>query len=315
MHRPRISSSIGKYVFILFTVLIAIFGIICFLGKSQFSQQPDFEQSITNQVNTPSQRLLVSVVKNEEISEFSIFSPEFSDIGGNVSGRKLEQVNICLNGITKPLEEAMQDGYVSFHEIAAWAALDADNGFCKESTETKRGLTMCRYIYREFMLTVINDVYQTPDGQDHLIQECIFYPSGVESISIRSMVFTDKTGAPLDREDWGLSLELIEVSPSDITFQVHQSGGQHIGNLVTDMLSLYCITTEAEVYRTTKEFSIENSGTTVISLNWEDECGKLPGGTYSLVLGISDIFTEEQRHPLMLDYNVWQAYGLEFTIP
>lgn len=273
------------------------------------------EQSIPNQINTPSQRLLVSVVENKEIREITIFSPESANIGGDVSGRKLEQVNISLNGITKPLGEAMRDGSVSFHEIAAWAALDADNGFCRESTETKRGLTMCRYTYRDFMLTVINDVYQTPDDQEHLIQECTFYPSGVESISIRSIVFTDETGAPLDREDWGLSLELIEASPSDLTFKVRQSGGQHIGNLVTDMFSLYCITTETDVYSTTKEFSIENSGTTVVSLNWEDECGKLPSGTYSLVFGISDIFTEEQRHPLMLDYHDWQTYGLEFTIP
>lgn len=270
--------------------------------------------TVTEPADDSAQRLLISVVKNEEIRKTTIFSPESSDTGGDVFSRYLESVDIQLHGTTKPLEEALRDGSVSFQEIIAWAVLDAENGFCKEIVETERGLTMFRYIYRGFALSVFNDVYQTPDDKEHLIRECTFYPPG-ESVSIRSTIVTDENGAYLDREDWGISLELIEASPSDITFQVHQSGGQHIGSLVTDLFMLDCKTTKTAIHRMTKEFPIENGATTTIYLNWEDDYGRLPSGTYSLILGMTDIFTEEQRHPLMLDYHDWQAYGLEFVIP
>lgn len=314
MCKSRTLFSTRRNMFVLFLVLFAILGVIGLWSKVEIPEQKKSEQSVDNPTSCPEQRLLISVVENDEIERTTLFSSGSPNACGKIFSYNLESIDIQQQGIIKPLEEALRDHSVSFYELIAWAALDAENGFCKEIVETKRGLTMFRYKYREFDLSVFQDVYQTPDGNEHLIRTCTFFPPG-GSASIGSTIVTDENGAYLDREDWGIALELIEVSPSNITFKIHQAGGQHIGNLMTDLFLLDCKTSETSIHSMMKEFSIENGGTTTISLNWEDACGKLASGTYLLTFMLTDIFTKEQQHPLMIDYHESQMYQLEFTIP
>lgn len=246
-----------------------------------------------------------------------------TDLGGNYNSTityyNVCDVNISIDKKRLTLEDAICQGLISIDEIFAYARIDARNGFCQESFNSINGLTHFTYRYPEFDLRIIYDVYETPDGQQHLINDFGIYEPFTHVFS----TYTDednKYNYALDREDWGLTFTVTHPSFTGISVHCRQSGGQQIGQL---KISWYSIRNQngfvPNLEGTEKSPSLEQlvkmDGETAFTINWQDHYGELPSGNYQITFHVLDEFDESQVHPLMRDYHDWQYYILEFTIP
>ena len=259
------------------------------------------------------QRLLISAVVDVDADFITI--PE-EQLGGNfdadITYTDLSEVTIDIDVKTVKLEDAIRDGTISVEEIFAYARLDARSGFCKETFESHNGLSKFIYRYHNFDLHLTYDVFETPDGQQHLISDLSVCRAGKK---ISTLYFDDETGMYLGREDWGITTEVTEVSPTGITFEITQAGGQQIGTLKTYTFLLDSETEQKSILQDVLEVDITMGGTTTVTWNWEESCGALPPGTYRLNFEVMDIFDKSQVHPLMQDFQNRQYYGFTFIIP
>ena len=121
-------------------------------------------------------------------------------------------VMIDINGESKKLEEAIRDGEITVEAIYAYARMDARKGNCTESFESKNGLAKFTYRYPDFDLRLVYDVYETPDGESHLIQDIGIYRANADVLTR----YTDDTGKWIDREDWGVMFEVVEATPTGL---------------------------------------------------------------------------------------------------
>ncbi len=265
-------------------------------------------------------RLCISAVA--ENVGFTTISAD--QLGGNfdedIVYLNLIDVNITVDGTSYPLENAIRDGLITVEEIFAYARIDARNGICTETHTTHNGLTLFTYTYPEFDLCLTYDVYETPDGKQHLINDLGIYEVG-------STVFTiyedEKTGKRIDFENWGLTFDVIESNADGITLQCTQSDGQHIGNLgiysyviyrTGEKYSIPNLNGELSGITTKPEIMIPNESTSTIILDWKNGLGSLSAGNYSLRLQIRDYYDETQVHPLMNNFYDLQEFMIEFTI-
>ena len=232
----------------------------------------------------------------------------------------LKEVTIEINGKSKPLEKAIRYGYITFDDICYYARLDAKNGVCTETYTSTNGLTKFLYSYPEFDLKIVNDIYETPDGQQHLIRDIALYSPGGE---IQRVYTNPENGVILDKENWGLSFEVADASPTGMTILCTQEAGQHIGTLTTEFFLV--ITAEGtepprldaqseDAYLTHTEM-IHNASTTQLHIDWTAYYGELPAGDYTLKLQIHDVYDVEDLHPLMKNFYDAQVYWIAFTIP
>lgn len=243
----------------------------------------------------------------EDLTEFSI-----SYIGVN-------NVMITLGNEQIPLEDALTSGRITPEEIIAYAQLDANNGYCYEYPVSTNGLTKLVYnYYDQFDLVVFYDVYETPDGNQHLIKKlnfCPYYDGRRISFGF----------GELDRENWGLTIQPAEITPEGLTLTVTQFGGQQIGGL---RIVEYAIIsrTEQETRRNSDgnifvnledlpEYRIQMNGESSIQINWSADYGNLPAGDYTIWLNILDVYDESQVHPLMKNYQDLQGHYIDFPIP
>lgn len=293
-------------------------------------KQPDSNQNTTEPESSRSLKL--SAVPNENIGYTVIPSEE---LNGNFSEDivywNFTDVTIEVDGARIPLEEAIRDGKITTAEILAFARIDSKNGVCKETYSTEHGLTCFLYSYPEFDVHLIYDVYATPDGQQHLIEDLSIYPRGKHSNTNHQFLDEESQyGYFLDREDWGIDFEVSSVTPTSLTVNCIQSGGQQIGELevnfyyniysvIDEQTSLLDSQGEAVVYTQDSLPSpiakIKQNATTQFTIDWSEKYGELESGEYRIKLSISDIFDESQVHPLMQDYYTSQGYWIEFTIP
>lgn len=108
------------------------------------------------------------------------FSSE--DLGGNFDGslylNRLE-VSVVVDGTKMSLEDAVREEKFTIEQLIANVQTDARKGVCTEETRTINGLTEFHYTYKDvFVLDVINDVYQTPDGQEYLYRKVTISKNG-----------------------------------------------------------------------------------------------------------------------------------------
>lgn len=239
---------------------------------------------------------------------------DLDETDGTMIYDALSDVKILLDGSEFPLEEAIRDCRVSIPELISWARLDARNGYCRESTQTHNGLTQFLYHYSSFNLLTIYDVLDTPDGRQHLIQSLRIAPPD-SSFTVGSTVFTDAEGNILDREDWGLTLEVQDAAPTGITLRFTQTGGQQIGQLKAIHYSLDSVSEETHLVSGVCEAELAENDTSLCTLDWSDLCGELPTGEYYISIEVYDFFDESQVHPLMQDFHRSQYYGVSFEIP
>lgn len=254
------------------------------------------------------QRLCISVTQSQ--AEFSL-----EDFGkGELIYDGVADVKILLDGAEIPLEEAIQNRAVSVPELVAWARTDAENGLCQESSETANGLTEFLYHYSEFNLCTIYDILDAPDGRQHLIQR-LSIQSPYNSCSVKNTVFLDDDGNILTREDWGITLEVQDVTPTGITLKCTQSGGQQVGQLQTRYYDLTSVDEQKSLTYGENAVEIAENGDTLYTLDWSDACGALPSGTYQISIEFRDVYDESQIHPLIRKFHNSQYYGLDFEIP
>lgn len=228
-------------------------------------------------------------------------------------------VTYVFDGKSMELVDALQAGYITFADISAYAHADAKNGICGEHYQSKHGLTHFTYEYPEFDLRIIHDIYETPDGQQHLINELVFYAPGSADGAYTDFR-NEETGYRLDREDWGVSFEITEVSSTGLKMHCIQSNGQQIGELHATGYSILVAQggiprLDGSTQTPPLNVQLRSNDTSIIEIDWTEIYGKLPSGEYELLLDIKDLFDESRVHPLMVDYHDWQFYELTFTIP
>ncbi len=277
------------------------------------------EEANSTDAPSPSdaRRLRITAVI-EEGAGFTSIDSDTSNLTDDLSYLDLKDVQLETEAGPVPLETALANQQISVEEIFAFARLDARAGICREHYVTENGLTRFVYAYPEFDLYLTYDVFEAPDGSDYLINDiCLAQPN-----SSVSFFYTDeKTGLPLDREEWGLRFVVENVTPGGISMECTQAEGVQIGTLTIEDFCIYSVS--ADTYLDTLPDSgsnanpnipIPSNAQTQIDVDWSQIYGLLPEGNYELILAIRDIFDPAQVHPFMRDYADKQNYGIPFEI-
>lgn len=270
--------------------------------------------------NAPERRLLIFVELDEERKFTTIKSDE---LGGNFSEDinylGFSSVTIDIDGDTHPLEDAIRDGLITVEEIFAYARIDARNGICGEKYTSKNGLAYFTYSYPEFDIRLTYDVYETPDGKQHLINDLGIYQTGATPYSR----YEDENGDRIDMEDWGLEFSVIEATPTSITLQCTQSGGQHIGDLVTTNYEILQKGIWAEPayvdgvqapFEYQEDVTIAQNTTSTYTFDWTGIYQPLEKSDYAFYLYIEDQYDESDFHPLMRNFVDRLCFRIDFSI-
>ena len=246
----------------------------------------------------------------------------------------VKDVTVQLDGTRMPLEDALREGLVTVDDVIASAREDAASGRCKESSQSKNGLAVFRYHYPAFNLQSLYDIYETPDGWRHRITDFSVY--GIGRDPGYSIGWDEETGDPIDYEDWGLTFTVTQLSPSGVTLECAQSGGQQFGrlNVAGLMLSRKNPDTQdwervepldasigADIYKAYSEITpkpeddLAMGGTKELTYDLEAMFGRLTAGEYEISLKIVDCYDEADVPPLSRNfYDVqWYTVG-EFTV-
>lgn len=288
-----------------------------FLFLSGCSTAPIEESTVQSE-----QKLIFSVVPAERASFLS--KDVFGDKTTAVVYSDFSEINLLMDGMQVPFTEAIRDDRITVPEIFAYARLDARKGFCQESHRSVNGLTHFVYSYPECVLRIAYDIYETPDGKQHLMEELYFIDT-VEHAENFNEVYTDEvTGQILAREDWGLSFEAAEASPTQITVNYSQQGGQQIGTLSLFDYYIYRDSAEIDI---SEDFvgwgeretgglpaSIVMGSSGQFTLTFPDTVGTLEPGDYALLASVEDIYDQSDVHPLMVNFADKQSYKIKFTV-
>lgn len=239
-----------------------------------------------------------------------------------ISLHHLTNVTLSMDGRSLDLEEGITDGTLSVHKLLSLAREDAANGYCAESWESLNGLSQFIYRYPTIQLTFIHDVYETPDGKQHLISSLDISEPGVLD-TLQRAYYDEATHLPLDREDWGLTFEEPQATATGLTLPYSHTGGQQIGKLQAESYQIFLEETKEPV----QPLNSDDAGTLLdpgqfltlnadgeIAIDWTKSHGNLPSGTYILRLTIQDVYEESQCHPLMRNYHDIQTYEIIFKI-
>lgn len=228
---------------------------------------------------------------------------------------------IMLDGKSVKLNEALQSGAITDADILYFARMDAKNNLCQQITESIHGLTNFTFVYPEYRLTIIYDILEAPSGIQHLISAMSIHPADAE-YSPEYVFFDNENGTRYDAEFWGLSFSKENISSSGLDLKCFQRDGQQIGQLV---ITHYDLTNEEvtvpringpenESAKLT-EGIITMNGTTELSIDWTEDYGELPSGSYKLNLWVWDQFDPSAVHPLMEDFHDIWCYEIPFNIP
>lgn len=222
----------------------------------------------------------------------------------------LTDVTIDLNGNVLDLGNALKEEKTSLSEISFLAQSDSRSGFCTEGWESKNGLAKFRYSYPDFDLWIVDDIYETPDGLQHLIRGITLCQPG----SNVAFLYNE-----LDQEDWGIEFSVTEASDTEITLTYTQSGGQVLGQLMTYGYAINRLNPMEGIalldnapLQEQKPISMNGQGT--LCLDIETYFGALPAGQYGMYLYLQDTYNEEDVPPLTRNYHDVQCYWIEFTV-
>lgn len=252
----------------------------------------------------------------ENVQEFST-----EELGGNFNRgllyRRVKDVTIQIDGEEIPLEKALAQGRITEEALWYYGQQDARNGFCQESWESRLGLSWVTFDYGDYTVVMAKDIYETPDGQQHLISAMkVHDPQNGKYIEpIYGSYYDEETWQRIDREDWGLTLEILEITPDGATVRATQSGGQQIGTLNVAWVNVYSNTGDTSSTSAADGFEripLKMDGVTEFTIHWSDP---LNPGKYRLAFEITDVFEPEDVHPLMRDYYDNQVYEVEIRIP
>lgn len=222
----------------------------------------------------------------------------------------LTDVTIDLGGNVMDLGNALREGKTSLSEISFLAQSDSQSGFCTEGWKSKNGLAEFRYSYPDFDLWIVDDIYETPDGLQHLIRGITPCQPGSDVAFLHN---------ELDQEDWGIEFSVAEASQTEITLNYTQSGGQVLGQLMTYGYAISRLNPMEGIalldnapLQEQKPISMNGQGT--LCLDIETYFGALPAGQYGMYLYLQDAYNEEDVPPLTRNYHDVQCYWIEFTV-
>ena len=182
------------------------------------------------------QRLVITGTYTEETKR-----KEYSQSEGErgVHVHHLDDTKILVDGTDMLLQEAVEQGRITPEEIATYARLDALGGYCDMTAESIRGLTTFYYVYQnQFKVRVVDDIYETPDGKQHHIQTVDIYAASAK-MGNTTVTYHGDDGYPIDRENWGLTFTVKDVTSTGMTLVIDQSGGQQVGELEIGGFSLF----------------------------------------------------------------------------
>lgn len=258
-------------------------------------------------------RLTLRVEASQESSDFRP-----SQLDGQYNGTLcydgVSNVSIAVNGKSLPLEQAVREKVCSIEEVTAWAREDARNGICAEGQCTYNGLTEFTYTYPEYMLIVIHDVYETPDGNAYTINR--FTVTLPKQLKPGPIGYSDaETGEYLDLEDWGITFEPQDATGSGVMLKTVQHDGQNFGALY--LTDFYLVSEpEKELQEATQTYGLSvpivMDGTGQLQLDWN---ATLSAGSYTLVVRLEEQYDKIDMPSLMRNYHDTQQYLIPVVIP
>ena len=297
-----------------------------FLGRSLGSAETAAEDGLSKR----NLRLSATTDRNEPDKVIPLAQGNFPE----AHYWSVKDVTVQLDGTHMPLEDALCEGLVTVDDVIASAREDAAVGRCKESSQSKNGLAVFRYHYPAFNLQSLYDIYETPDGWRHRITDFSVY--GIGRDPGYSIGWDEETGDPIDYEDWGLTFTVTQLSPSGVTLECAQSGGQQFGrlNVAGLMLSRKNPDTQdwervepldasigADIYKAYSEITpkpeddLAMGGTKELTYDLEAMFGRLTAGKYKISLKIVDCYDEADVPPLSQNFYDIQWYTVkEFTV-
>lgn len=261
-------------------------------------------------------RLDIQVVADAE----SHVNIPVEDLGGNFDNgicySGIKNVTIRLDGKELTLENAIRDGQITPEEMFAYARLDARNGQCKESYHSKNGLAYFLYQYPEYEIRFAYDVYETPDGQQHLISSMNLYAPDTagNGSDISYLPEGSNAAEAIDREDWGLSFVVDDVSANSCTVKCTQAGGQQLGRLETFAYMIFVEDGDILLHVRDSKQELTMDGETELVLDWENTKTSLVPGKYVLRLYITDNYDPALVTPMIRKFHDRQSYFIPFTI-
>lgn len=281
----------------------------CFLGTAAGTAPEE----------APKQTLPITVTLNHAIDAGHIVIPLTHGNYDEVSYVGISDVTIDIDGTTRKLADALQDGSITVDQLIADARQDAVLGFCREGVTSKNGLAEFTYYYGDYRLHYVYDVYETPDGRKHLIKDFSIYNSYRAPVNFG--YHYDEEGNPLDYEDWGLTFQVSKVDSAALTVVCTQSGGQQFGTLQLNEIYLRKInpdtleweSLEDDYTRACEGTDLTMGGTTELTLEFT-EAHALPAGDYCIVMQFLDCYNPEDVPSLMRNYYDKQWYTVEFTV-
>lgn len=297
-----------------------------FLGRSLGSGETATEDGLSKR----NLRLSATTDRNEPDKVIPLAQGNFPE----AHYWSVKDVTVQLDGTRMPLEDALCEGLVTVDDVIASAREDAAVGRCKESSQSENGLAVFRYHYPAFNLQSLYDIYETPDGWRHRITDFSVY--GIGRDPGYSIGWDEETGDPIDYEDWGLTFTVTQLSPSGVTLECAQSGGQQFGrlNVAGLMLSRKNPDTQdwervepldasigADIYKAYSEITpkpeddLAMGGTKELTYDLEAMFGRLTAGKYKISLKIVDCYDEADVPPLSRNFYDIQWYTVkEFTV-
>ena len=294
------------------SIIVIITGIISYnLGKKQNAY-----------VSETGRFLPISVETDASADSFTL-SGKLLDQNYDITCFGFSGIYYVSGSTRYSLSFALENGLIYPDEIVALAKMDAKNGVCTESYGSTNGFAQFIYEYSDLQLHVIYDVYETPDGNQYLIQDLGFYAPG-KSASI-SHVYLNESAEypePIDKEDWGLTFRVISADNSGITLSCTQADGQVIGTLCPEDYAIISgqngwlskLNTSEDVLNFSVN-EIQCNTSTELTIDWSKSYGPLQSGSYTLKIWFLDKYTDDQVPPLCNNYYDSQSYYVEFEIP
>ena len=231
-----------------------------------------------------------------------------------------DSTQLFLNGKWISITDTLQNNMMSEELFLAYAKIDSQNGFCEEHYKSENGLSQFFYVYPEVELRFIHDLYELPNGTQHLI-DSMTVSDGLWSRPNAKLMFWEDDGIfsyRLDREIWGLMFQPQVRHNGIIDISVQQHGGQQIGQLEIINYVLYDTSGSLlEESQSSSEFitiPIQTDSTTSFQIDVGKRYPNLQAGKYVLQFLVQDIYTEDMVHPLMRNYFDIQEYNVEIDL-
>lgn len=224
-------------------------------------------------------------------------------------------VRIEVDGMVYYLEDAIREELISLEQIYAYSSIDAHLGYCETFTKVRSGLTFLVFRYPEYELRFTYDYYFLPDGEHRFVNELYISKNRYDVNSSANRVV---------QEDWGVTFEVSEANSSSITLRCTQSGGQQLGELITDYFYIESVQEQGSIpglngFADTGSYQpkivIPRGSVSEITLDWTDIYGELPPGDYWMSLKVSDVYDPAGTQPLMSKFETHQSYTIPFVIP